>query len=344
MKNKYRGETVQWEIHIEDQNGTNLNSETPILNVEDSWGTTVLTGTGTVSGTTGSYVHKGNIEQTWGTGPTRTWWVVKGVNGTAQDVVTNEMNIVAGTVETLSYVYQGELDSYYTNILDYAGENTQDKLTSVYHKINRRLEALAIKAPRGKNPDGFYDQSLRDWNAWWGIYYMVLDWEGNRVQEGDVDPWYKKFWDQGERIAKDIKDKKILFRDQVTPADAGISKPERTAGSSIGTMYNNWDRSYGKGFQGADFERTWVMTVVGTGTAGGLEESSFSWSNDGGITSSGTVQTSFSWVSLKDEVYVRWDRGTGSGTTDILKINDQWKFTTQPLSRSVGGIKSAKSY
>lgn len=343
MKNKYRGETVRWETVLKDFNGTALTSETPIISFEDATGSTVMTGTGTY-GTIGSYYHNAEVGESWGTGPGRYWWLIKGSNGTAQEVITNEINIVAGTTETLSYVYEGELESYYTNALDYAGDNTQDKLTSVYHEINRRLEALAIKAPRDKNPDGFYDQSLRDWNAWWGIYYMIFDWEANRAQEGDAAPWYKKFWEKGERIAKDIKDKKILFRDQVTPADAGISKPSRTAGTSIGTMHNNWDRSYGKGFQGADFERTWLINIIGTGTAGGLEECSASWSSDGGITSSGTFTTSFSWTHLADEVYVRWDRGTGSGTTGILQINDQWKFTTQPLSRSVGGIRSAKSY
>jgi len=343
MKNKYISETIRWETVLKDYSGSSLTTETPIIYFEDALGTMVMSGTGTY-GTIGTYYHEAAIGTGWGTGPGKYWWFVAGDNGTAQDVVTNEIFILNGTSEPASYVYTGELESYYDRIGDYFGDHTQDKLTSVYHRINRRLESLNINTPRQKNSDGLHDASLRDWNAWWGVYYLVHDWEANRTVEGDADPWYKKFWNEGERIYKDIKDKKIIFRDQVSPSEAGIGVPSRTAGSSVATMCTNWDNSYGKGFQGADFERTWKVSIVGTGTSGGMEEALATWSDDGGLTTEGTITTSNNWVSLGDEVYVRFTRGTSTDTTGLWQVGDVWEFTTHPTKQTVGGFKQAKSY
>lgn len=343
MKNKYIGETIRYETVLKDRNGTALNSESPTLSVNDSGGTNVLSANGTYD-TAGTYYHEGAIGTGWNAGPVTYNWSVKGNNGTALDVLTNELFVISGTLEPSSYVYSSELTSYYTNIDDYFNEHTQDKLVSVYHKINRRLEAQNIKAPRDKNPDGLHDQALRDWNANWGIYYIIQDWEGNRAIEGEEEPWYKKYWDEGERIYTDIKKRKILFRDQVTPADAGIGKPSRTAGSSIATMVTNWDNSYGKGFKGSDYERTWTLEVIGTGTNGEIGEALLAWSKDGGISNAGTVTSSKDWVAMGDEVYVRWTRGTSTGTTDLWQVGDKWSFKTQPIKGAVRGMRTAKSY
>ncbi len=344
MKNKYSGETIRWETHIEDQNGTALNSETPLLSVEDRWGTTVYTGTGTFSAD-GTYYLTSEIGTSWGTGPARYWWDVYGANGTARDVNTNELNIIAGTSEPTSYVYESELVSYYGNIEDYFTQNTQDKIVSSYHIINRRLETLNIKPPRLKNDDGLYDQSIRDWNANWSIYHIIQDWEVNRqtVEAEEVQPWYNRFHQEGERIYQDIKSKKIVFRDQVSPADSGISRPTKTVGSSIGTMQTNWDRSYGAPFSGTDFGRDWSVEIIGTGTSSGLFECTAKYSSDSEQTF-GTITTNFTWVDLGQNVYVRFDKGSASGTTSIFNIGDKWEFKTEPLGKNTGGDKFVKSY
>ena len=341
MINKYRGETVDFITVIKDANGSALNSETPTFSLEDATGSTIFTGNGTFQ-SAGSYLMRTNVGANWGTGPVRYWWTVAGANGTEQDFRTNELFIVAGTSETLGYVYEAELIDYYSRIDDYVDDHTQARITANYHVINRKLESLNIKAPRARKADGLFDQSLRDWNAWLAIRDMVADREVNRVDPND-EPWYNSFGSNAMSIYDAIKTKKIVFSDQVSSADAGIGIPSRTAGSSIGTMFNNWDRSWGKGFQGSDFKRKWIVEVIGTGTNGELGECLASWSRDGGLTV-GTITTAYTWIHLVDEVWVRFDRGTATGTADIMAIGDKWEFTTEPLKAAVGGVRTVKSY
>ena len=179
-------------------------------------------------------------------------------------------------------------------------------------------------------------------NANYAIYDIIFDAQVNRVAT-DEDPWFNRFEDEGNKIYDDIKKRKIVFRDQVSPSDSGISKPTRVAGSSLGTMDTNWDNSYGDGFRGADFGRTWNVEITGTGTSGGLFESVARWSNDDEQSFS-TLTTGFEWNELQDQVFVRFKKGTASGTTNIFAIGDKWQFTTEPIRRQVGGQGNAKSY
>jgi len=341
MLYKYKGDTVRFTTNIKDIDGSALTSETPIFSFEDSTGSNVFNGTGTSSGT-GTYYLQTQIQDSWGTGPTKYWWSVKGANGTSQEVRTNELLILEGTSELPAYVYEAELSNYYSRINDYDMSQASYKITERFHYVNRLLETMNISTPRDKNPDGQYDYSLRAMNAWFAIYDIVQDEQINRVSP-DEEPWYNKFEMEGSKIYEDIRKKKIVFRDQVSPADSGISKPSRTAGSSIGTMYNNWDNSYGDGYRGADFGRTWSVEIIGTGTASGLFECQARYSNDSEQTF-GTLTTGFNWISLGDEVYVRFEKGTASGTTNIFTIGDKWSFTTEPTRKTVGGQNNAKSY
>lgn len=341
MINKYHGETILWEVNASDADGAKLVGESPVLRVKDALGTEVLTGTG-AHNADGTYQLQGSVTNTWGTGPISYYWNITGANGSAIEAVTNEINIISGTTEPPAYVYESELCSYYSRIGDYLDDNSQDKIISSYHYINRLLETMNISVPRKKKSNGLHDQSVRDMNAWFSIYHIVANYQVNQVSEGD-EPWYNKFWGEGTKIYEDIKKKKIVFTDQVSPADAGISEPTRTAGSSIGTMFNNWDRSYGQGFSGADFNRDWSVEVIDTGTAGGLFETKAKWSKDGGITF-GTITTDYGWIAMGNEVYVRFDKGTSSGTTGIFAVGDKWEFRTEPIKKSVGGQRNARSY
>jgi len=340
MLYKYQGDTIRWNVVIKDFDGTSLNTETPQLYFEDSTGSNIFSEYGTFV-SDGSYYAQANIGANWGTGPGKYWWNVVGPQGTSREVYTNEILILSGTGELPAYAYEAELPNYYANITDFNMQNASYKLTERYHYINRLLKSLNIKAPRGKNEDNQYDYSLRAMNANYAIYDIIGEDDADRGGSGEK-PWYTKFKDDADSIYDDIKKKKIVFRDQVSAADAGIGKPSRTAGTSIGTMFTNWDRSYGQGFRGADFDRTWRVEIIGTGTTGAVNEGYFRWTNDTGITW-GTISISFGWMHLDDEVYVRFE-GSGTGTTGILEVGDKWSFDTKPIKRQVGGYRVVKSY
>jgi len=342
MLYKYIGDTIRAELHLEDFDGTALNTETPVFSYENNVGSNVFTGNGTFD-TDGTYYMQKELEPAWGTGPAKYSWTVKGANGTAKEIVTNELLVLDGTSELPAYAYQAELSNYYHLINQYDMTKASFKLTERYHYINRRLETFNIKTPRLKNDDGQFDYSLRSANAWFAIYDIVQEEQINRVSEDDEDPWYSKFLDNAEMIMDDIKKKKIVFRDQVSPAESGISRPSRVAGSSIGTMFNNWDGSYGKGFRGDDFDRKWSVEITGTGTSSGLFECTARWSNDAGQTF-GSITTGYGWIELQDEVFIRFKKGTATGTTNIFNIGDKWEFDTEPLGRSVGGNGVVQSY
>ena len=341
MINKHLGESIEYTVVIKDQNGTALTGESPTLKVYDFANTLQVTATGT-HGTLGSYTHSANSLTTWGTGPVKYDWLITGANGTGIIAETNEINLLTGTSEPDSYVYESELSSYYSRIGDYLDDNSKDKRVSSYNYINRLLESLNIPAPREKNADGLYDQSLRGLNAWHAIFNIVQDDQVNRVSP-EEEPWYNKFMENANKIYDDIAKGRIVFRDQTAMSESGIEKPTRTVGSSVGTLNNNFDRSYGQGFRGSDFPRTWKIQIMGTGTSGGVDECTFRWTKNEWIGSS-TGTTNFEWVGLGDEVYVRWDKGTSTGSTNIMVIGDEWEFNTNPIAGQKGGINGARSY
>jgi len=342
MINKHLGESVEFSIVVKDQNGTALTSESPVVRLYDFTGTLRSSGTGTHA-SSGSYTHSINTSTTWGTGPVKYDWCIAGGNGTGIIAETNEVNLLSGTSEPPSYVYESELNSYYDRIGDYLDENSKDKIISKYNYINRLLESLNITAPRQKNDDGLYDQSLRDMNAWMAIHAIVQEKQVNRGLGEDEEPWYKTFKDNALSIYDDIAKKRIVFRDQVSASESGIERATRSLGSSEGTMVTNWDRSYGKGFRGADYPKTWKVQITGTGTAGELNECIFKWTNNDWIGSS-TGTTNIGWIGLGDEVYIRWSKGNATGSTNLMVAGDEWQFDTNPTSTQKGGINGAKSY
>ena len=58
----------------------------------------------------------------------------------------------------------------------------------------------------------------------------------------------------------------------------------------------------------------------------------------------GSITTGFNWIGLGQNVYVRFEKGTSSGTTSIFNIGDKWEFVTEPLGKNVGGERVVKSY
>ena len=143
MQYKYKGESLRLVTVLTDFNGTSLDSETPILSIEDATGSNVFNGTGTFD-TAGSYYVQTPIASAWGTGPVNHWWTIKGANGTAKEIRTNEILILEGTSELPAYVYEAELSNYYSGIEDYDLSQASYKITERYHYINRLLDTLGI--------------------------------------------------------------------------------------------------------------------------------------------------------------------------------------------------------
>jgi hypothetical protein len=100
----------------------------------------------------------------------------------------------------------------------------------------------------------------------------------------------------------------------------------------------------GEGFTDASHERDWVVRMTGTGTAGEVNEGTYKWSMDGGLSFNTGFQTSYEWAQLGSGVYVRFTRGTGSGTNNIFAANDEWNWKTFPVNQTVGGVRIARSY
>ena len=347
MLNKYIGETITFQDVVENEGGTGITNAVGSLTITDYTGSNVFSGVGT-HGTTGTYQH---VQSTtgWGTGPVDYQWTTYHSSGTNISVRENEILIIGTSANPTSYIKLAELDDYFPGILDYIDDTSEAHIVESFNYVNRLLDNLDYKTPIEIGPDGLYDQSLRDMNAYLAIYRIVSANEVSRV-EGSEEPWYIEFRKRAMDVFKDIKDGNITFRREKAPSETGISVPVRSVGSSVGLLINNWDRSYGGVFKGSDYPRKWVVEVLGTGTSGRLSDSTYRYSKNDKITwqtfsDSGTVGTcGVDWNDLGDEVYVRFDMGSSTGTDNILVTGEVWKFNTTPIKGQKGGHGLVTTY
>lgn len=334
MINKYRGETILFQSVVQ-LDGTGVSNAVGSLSVWDYTGSQVANVLGTYQGT-GTYQHSAN-SNAYGTGVMKYQWTIKTANGTNIDVRENEINLIGTTSNPESYIKLAELHTYYPVIEQYIDDTSESYVQESFKYINRMLENLNYKTPLLVNSDGLYDQSLRDMNAYFALYRIVASREIDR-STGDEKKWYKEFEENAMGIYNAIKKGIITFQDQLSPAEVGVQRPTRTVGSSVGTLVNNFDGGYGDQFKGSDYPRTWSVTINGTGTVGNLPECSYTWSNDGGVNST-TGTCSYDWQQLQDEVWIRFTRGTSTGTTGIMVVGDKWQFTTTPVK----GMRKTKN-
>lgn len=128
-------------------------------------------------------------------------------------------------------------------------------------------------------------------------------------------------------------------------SEGGVGIATKVAGGTRAQMETNWKGGVGNGFTDSSYERDWIVTIRGTGTAGEINECEYTWSNDGGLSESGTLNTKLDWQELKYGVHVRFHRGTyNGGTVNLFEVGDQWRFKTFPKSETVGGKRTARSY
>lgn len=342
MKSYVVGDTINFKTTVHTAEDVPITDATVNLDVVDFLGSTVLSDAISHVGT-GTY-EESKSSLGWSNGPILQKWTVSSSSGTKTYLSKNQIKIVNAGTPYPTYVYVDELESYFPDIRDYLDNKSEDHVIAAYKYENRLIDSLGYHTPMKKNSDGFYDQSLRDFNAFEAIYRIINSNQANQVpadEEGRV--WYDRFREDARMVYKDWDSKRITFKAQISPGEAGILPGTRTVGSSVGTMINNSDSAWGSGFRGADYTRQWSVEITGTGTSGGLRECEFAWSNDGGL---GTYDstTSDDWVHLQDQVYVRFTRGTSTSGTGLMVVGDKWEWSTNPVRDQVGGKNIAVGY
>lgn len=338
MRNKVVGDSFLAIRSFISDEGQTVTQGDAYLRIVDGAGSTVFNGT--IADATGGTWKQLLSSAGYNLGPLTEYWTLKGSQGTYSYIDRNEHRIV-GTEGVSPYVQTAELKNYYQDIEDYFDDEVEASVVSACRDINSRLMALGIKLPV-KTVDGYEEQTLKDLNAYEALWRIAGRRASNFVRNGDDKPWYTQFQDEADRIWKRIQKKEVVFARDVNPSSAGISQATRVVGSSKGTMDTNW-QGFGKGFTGADFPRTWRVEIIGTGVAGELNEGTFRYSKDNGLSWDGTLVGSTAFVHIDQQVYVRFHRGTWTGTTNLLAIGDTWTFDTTPMAHSVGGKYRVKA-
>lgn len=312
------------------------------VTIKDGFGSAVYSGTGTATsdGTFNVAIDTSN----WNLGPIHETW--KFVNGSlAATKVWNNRFRITGTVNLTPYIYPEELAAYYENIEDYFDGNEYAQVMDAYNDVNARLQSMGYKLPFLPSNEGFYDQPLRDLNAYEAVYRIVTKRQSSFVRDGEHAPWFNTFKDMAGSVYQKIEKRVYNFQRDYSASEGGVNPPTKVVGTAPGLMDTNWRGAVGDGFTDSSFERDWVVRVAGTGTSGAFGESSFIWSNDGGLSFAGTQNVVLDWQQIGTVgVYVRFYRGTFVGTSNLFNTNDEWNFKTFPRTQVVKGKGEAKSY
>ncbi len=339
MEYRFVGDTVTFDYGTS-INGTAFSYGTGNLTVFDGNGLQQVSTTLILSG---SLFAVDQSTAGWGKGLVFERWAFSGTQGTVTVDVTDRVRLV-GTEVVRTYVVADELSTFYENVEDYFDGSEDFAVLDAYHEVNKRLQALNHKTPFLPNNDGYFDQPLRDLNAYEAIFRLVQKRQSSFVRDGRERPWFFAFKDSAEKVYKSVENKAYSFTREYGASESGVGVPTRTAGASVGTLETNWRGGVGNGFSDSSYEREWAVTVIGTGTSGGVFECQYSWSKDGGLTSAGTKTTSTEWQELEFGVYVRFHRGNATNTTNLFDVGDTYTFKTYPKAQGVGGKRTANSY
>lgn len=340
MINVIVGDTIVFEANLKDASGATVTNAVANLIVVDKTGSTVLTTTAAHQGD-GTY-QKSQSTTGWNQGPINEYWKFTSSNGTASQIVSGKFRLT-GTDTLEPYIKPHELFAYYENVENYFDNSELERVYDSYNFINQQLTTLGYKLPVSKGTDGYYDQALRDWNAWDSIYRIVFPRMVSQIKQDDGKPWFDYFKKRADEKWDEFRSRKVVLNSLSTPGEVGVQPGTKIGGTLYSVMQNNWE-GYGNGFEGADFPRTWRLEVISIGTDGAFANSQYRWSMDNGITWEGTQTAQTAWVMLADEVYVRFDRGSSTGTTGLFTTADVWQFNTVPIKLSTGGKGVARSY
>ena len=340
MRNVVVGDSIVFEVCLTDVGGTAITDAVGSLTVVDGVGSTVLA-THAPHSSSGTY-RRTDSTTGWGRGPVTQYWKFMNSAGTTTKVVTNGFRMV-GTEAPQAYCFKDELQHYYENIVDYDMDSAEAHIVDAANEINVKLEAIGYKMPIRVKADGFYDQPLRDWNAYNAIVRIVSKRQAGYNREDDK-PWFNHFKEMAGAICKRFENKEYNLDRDYSVSEGGVSQATKTVGTSVGQMDTNWRGGVGTGFQDYTFARDWQVVITGTGTSGTINECQFKWSNDGGLHFATLYTTNFDWQHLYDGVFVRFHRGTNTGTENLFGVGDKWTFKTFPKNQTVAGKRAARSY
>lgn len=339
MIDVFTGDSISFGAYLTDTQGSYVSEVQTELNVLDGFGSLVFSGSAYDVGN-GSYTVTSLSTTGWNTGPLMETWNFQASVGTLTKISNNGFRIV-GTTTMTPYVYADELPSYYENIVEFFDGNEDSQVMDAYSEVNSRLNGIGIKLPLPPNHDGFYDQCLRDLNAYEALYRIVSKRQASFNRTSNEKPWFHFFRDEADRTYKMINSKVYSLGRDYSEAQAGIGIATKTMGTSPIQMETNWRGAVGLGFTDSSFQRDWVVNMIGTGNTGTISEGTYLWSRDGGLTFTGTYITSIDWQELKDGVHVRFTRGTYRGGTDgLMSVGDTWEFQTFPRTQVQGKARS----
>ena len=342
MLNRVVGDSLDFFITLWGNDGTVVSNGTGTFSAYDANGSLVADSLTATNSGSGDYTLR--VSSTgWAKGPVKERWKFVGGFGTLTENKDNGYRLI-GTESLESYINVEELKFYYEQIEDYFDGSEKSIILDAKMEIDARLEAMGHKLPLRVKPNGFYDQPLRDLNAYEAIYRIVSKRQSSLVRDEET-PWYEGFRQASGSLFRKIQNKVYSFDRDYSPSEGGVGTGTKTVGTSEGQLDTNWRGGVGNGFQDSSYERDWVVQIHDIATTAEIGSSSFVWSNNNGMSWHGTLDTDLDWLHLGYGVHVRFHRGTYTGgTTALFAVGDQWKFKTFPRGQTVGGKRTAVSY
>jgi hypothetical protein len=160
----------------------------------------------------------------------------------------------------------------------------------------------------------------------------------------DIPAWVEGFRTAYEFIQDEISDGNLIFTDQVSQADYGLSAPTVATWTGAGTFYNSHNVT-SMSYTGDDFKRTYRVVIDGAGD-GSIGNATFKWSRDNGAgyeSINTKVKTGTGWIGLEDGIHVRWEPERSPGTVAQIVVDDEWWFEAMPTNvKSVAGENVVK--
>lgn len=269
---------------------------------------------------------------------------------------------------TLAYCALSDLGKHFDEFLDsYYGTEAAGSTAAIadlnrhYRIINDFLDSLGRfkRIPIGTQADGSYPQSLIDLNAVSLISEKLLAVHAGELAT-EIPAWILQYITTRKEIRDMIAEGEIIFEEEISVGELGVGAPlvVSKGTDSKGDVDSNWDGYSGqvawheqtelrpafrqiwgvtKGYQGEDFPRWYHIKIDGTSSGNEIEEASFKWSMDGGISWEETgITTDDDWIYLDWGVFVRF---TFSAGTSHLNMNDEWKFYCVPQRITAQGNK-----
>jgi hypothetical protein len=347
---EYPNGTITWDTYADDGLGGraqfDLGQTFCVLIDGQDVAVATVAGGGTEAGI-GSIAH-GTFEyqvENWplggtvGTGVMQAAWYVIGTGGGTiapypfyeyiYEIVTAPSGGYCNLYDLSKYGLEGATNYYSSD------DDGNAMIAQAYNWLNRKFEAILpdVSVPIATNADGLYDEHLIGMNAGMANYYLAR--RRHRGEFREEPPWIQMFREDVYMTLDAVGSRTIILTEQTSAVESGIGPV--TAGTNTGSAVMHSDRyGYNGHYTGEEYPRDFVVEIDVVGTDADVDNSTFRWSPDGGITWSNTgVACSLGWIALVDNANIRWARV--GGTTDQVAVGDRWSFTCTPLRKAIAG-------